>query len=363
VSIYDENLLNVAEENGLKVMYGFWFEPEVDYLMDSAKVKKYIEQVVSVVEKYKDHPAILTWGLGNETWGLMKHHFTQPYLTEVRLKYVKMLDYLANRIHQIDPTHPVITASEHANELSCELLELRNYAPSVDIIGVNSYYLQQVGKLQKITQKIDPSRPYLFSEFGPLGYWDKDFNKYNKNNELVEDSDYEKSYLYGYEWNNFVKQNKGYNLGGVAFCWSDRLEGTATWFGLTDQKGRKKPAYFKMEQAWKGIKAFPDSMPEFYIEGPGVKIEPGKYFQFKVWSKNGVPDSYNYRWNFRREEYLEELPGLVRSFEDGKRIMLKVPFEESNYRLYLYVTEGDKVITHSYPISVNYGKKKDAWQN
>jgi len=354
ISIYDENLLNVAQENGLKVMYGFWFEPDVDFLMDSVQVKKYIAEVEEQVARFKDHPALLTWGLGNETWGLMKHHFSQPYLTRVRLEYVRMLEYLAKRIHEIDPNHPVMSASEHSNELTCELIELRNNAPSLDIIGVNSYYLQQVSRLQKICQRVDTTRPYLFSEFGPLGYWDQDFSRYNDDKALVEDSDYEKSYLYGYEWSNFVQQNKGYNLGGVAFCWSDRLEGTATWFGLTDQKGRKKPAYFKLEQIWKNTGPIKDTLPEFYIEGPGMKIIPGKYYPFKVWSRSGVPSGYQYKWQFRREEYLEELPGLVREFEGGKRIMLKVPMEPSKYRLYLFVSEGDKVLTHSFPIHINY---------
>lgn len=354
VSIYDKNLLDVAAEHKMKVMYGFWFEPDVDYLMDSNRVKQYIREVETTVALYRNHPAILTWGLGNETWGLMKHHFTQPYLTQVRLEYVKLLEYLARRIHQIDPVHPVMTASEHSNELTCELIELRNNAPSVDIIGVNSYYLQQVSRLQKICQRVDTTRPYLFSEFGPLGYWDEDFTRLTANKELVEDSDYEKSYLYGYEWSNFVHQNKGYNIGGVAFCWSDRLEGTATWFGLTDQKSRKKPAYFKLEQVWKNTGPMLDTIPAFYIEGPGLKIEPGKYYPFKVWSRTGVPSTYRYKWLFRREEYLEELPGLVREFEGGKRILLKVPMEPSRYRLYLYVTEGDKVLTHSFPIHVQY---------
>ena len=353
VSVYDENLLNVAQDNKMKVMFGFWFEPEVDYIMDSVQIKKYIAEVEGTVMRYKDHPAVLSWGLGNETWGLMKHHFTQPYLTHVRLEYVRLLEYLARRIHEIDPNHPVMTASEHSNELTCELIELRNNAPSLDFIGVNSYYLQQVSRLQKICQRVDTTRPYLFSEFGPLGYWDEDFSRYNSQKELVEDSDYEKAWLYGYEWNQFVVRNKGYNLGGVAFCWSDRLEGTATWFGLTDQKGRKKPAYFKLENIWKNGPPVKDTLPEFYIEGPGMKIVPGKYYPFKVWSKAGVTDKYQYRWQFRREEYLEELPGLVREFENGKRIVLKVPMEPSKYRLYLFVSEGDKVLTHSYPIHIN----------
>lgn len=354
VSGYDENLLNTASREGMKVMYGFWFEPDVDYLMDSVQVRKYIREVEEQVTRYKNHPAILTWGLGNETWGLMKHHFTQPYLTRVRLEYVRMLEYLARRIHEIDPVHPVMSASEHSNELTCELIELRNYAPSLDIIGVNSYYLQQVSRLQKICRRADTTRPYLFSEFGPLGYWDNDFNRYNERNELVEDSDYEKAFLYGYEWRNHVLANRGYNVGGVAFCWSDRLEGTATWFGLTDQKGRKKPAYFTLESLWKNTGPRMDSIPAFYIEGPGVKIEPGRYYTFRVWTPGRVPGGVHFDWQFRREEYLDELPGLVRRFDSGRRILLKVPMAPSRYRLYLTVSRGDKILTHSYPIHIHY---------
>jgi exo-beta-1,3-glucanase (GH17 family) len=39
--IYDRNILNVAEEQGLNVMYGFWFDPAVDYYKDKDAVREY----------------------------------------------------------------------------------------------------------------------------------------------------------------------------------------------------------------------------------------------------------------------------------------------------------------------------------
>jgi hypothetical protein len=40
--VYDRNILTVAREQDLKVWYGFWFDPEVDYYRDSAKVAEYL---------------------------------------------------------------------------------------------------------------------------------------------------------------------------------------------------------------------------------------------------------------------------------------------------------------------------------
>ncbi|QHT71204.1 hypothetical protein GXP67_33415 [Rhodocytophaga rosea] len=60
--VYDRNILNTASEHDLKVLYGFWFDPEVDYYKDSLQVQQYIQRIVKLVEQHKDHPAILGWG-------------------------------------------------------------------------------------------------------------------------------------------------------------------------------------------------------------------------------------------------------------------------------------------------------------
>ena len=43
-----------------------------------------VEVLLTANVAYRDHPGLLGWTLGNEVWGLLKHHYGQPYLTRVR---------------------------------------------------------------------------------------------------------------------------------------------------------------------------------------------------------------------------------------------------------------------------------------
>ena len=61
-------VLDKAHELGLTVMMGLWAGQErqgFDYDNESA-VKTQLNYFKSVVKKYKDHPALLLWGVGNE---------------------------------------------------------------------------------------------------------------------------------------------------------------------------------------------------------------------------------------------------------------------------------------------------------
>ncbi|MBC7904512.1 MAG: glycosyltransferase, partial [Gemmatimonadaceae bacterium] len=75
-TLYDKNILTIADEKKLKVIYGFHFDPKTDYLKDKDEVNKYIEEVTDKVMEYRDKPAILSWNLGNETFNLLAENFS-----------------------------------------------------------------------------------------------------------------------------------------------------------------------------------------------------------------------------------------------------------------------------------------------
>jgi cellulose synthase (UDP-forming) len=355
--LYDNNILQVANKNNLKVIFGFWFDPEVDYFQDSLQVNAYVTTVLEKVKKYKNSPAVLAWSLGNEAWGTMKHHFAKPYLTKVRREYLNMIEFLTQEIHRLDTLHPVMTCIEHSEELSSEMKVLGVHAPSLDIVGVNSFYFQRLSELNSIALQFNQTRPYFVSEFGPAGYWDEYLTQRNEDSSLKEDYDYVKAGQYEYQWQHYILQNKGFNIGGDAYCWHDRMEGSATWFGLTDYKGRMKPAYFAMQRCWKET-IHSDSIPPVYIVSSKRKIMPGQYYEFRPWCMDSTRSDLKYEWFFRREEYLENLQGLIRTFDEGKRILLKVPEVPSHYRLYLYASDNKgRVVTNSYPILVKNFKE------
>ena len=63
-----ESVLDAAHELGIKVMLGLWVQHErhgFDY-NNIAKVNSQLERFRDEVIKYKDHPALLIWCVGNE---------------------------------------------------------------------------------------------------------------------------------------------------------------------------------------------------------------------------------------------------------------------------------------------------------
>jgi cellulose synthase (UDP-forming) len=351
IGIYDRNVLNIAEECNLKVLFGFWFDPKVDFYNDSARVEEYIKEVEEKVLTYKDHSSIMAWSLGNESWGLLKHTFAKPYLTKVRGAYIQLIEHLAQRIHQLDPSRPVFSCMEHEEyQLAGELVAFRDGAPSVDVIGVNSYYKEQITKLNHIAYQFDSLRPYLVSEFGPSGYWDPKYNKTNGRS-IVEQTDSEKAEWYKEQWINYVNGYKGYNIGGFAYCWHDRMEGSYTWFGLTDFKGRPKPAYYALRELWTNKKV--GDPQQFSIEGP-TNFSPGTVCTFSAISKTTENKNVCYEWRLLKDEYLDAV-NTIEVQSDPSCVSVAIPKEASNYRLYVFITDmGDKrVTTASYPIKIS----------
>ena len=70
-------LLDAAHANGIKIMVGIWMrhgrpgmedDDSFNYLEDKEGMKDMYNGAIETVEKYKNHPAVLTWGVGNEVY-------------------------------------------------------------------------------------------------------------------------------------------------------------------------------------------------------------------------------------------------------------------------------------------------------
>ncbi|MDX2246658.1 MAG: glycosyltransferase [Bacteroidia bacterium] len=349
--IYEKNVLNIAEEHELKVLYGLWFDPAVDYYTDSAEVEKIRRKSLETVRKFKDYPAVLGWTLGNETWASLKYHYAPPYLSRVRRAHIHLVEEIAREIKKIDPNRPVFVALEHNQDLAACLDAYRRFAPSVDIIGINTYYGERIETLEGIANTFIPDRPYLVSSFGPLKYWDPSTPNYSRNLIPEENTSFEKAQQYGRSWSEHVEKHKGSNVGGIAFCWSDRMEGTATWFGVTDFKGRLKPSYYALKNVWKKEKNAPP-LYEAYINGPGFALERGKTYTFRAVTENNRSWNMTYEWFLMREKYLDD-SGDVKLAFNGKEASIYIPEDNYSYRLYLYISDYyGNVVTASKPIDI-----------
>ncbi len=343
--ISDYNIFNAADEVGINVLYGFWFDPKIDYLSDKRALTRYRKGVLQKVQNYADEQSVIAWSVGNETWGLLKHYYAEPYLTEVRKAYVDFIESLAKEIRQIDTSRPIFTMAEHTPMLITELNMYHLRAPSIDVYGVNSYYEQDLVQLDSLMQTFFPSKHYLLSEFGPSGYWKGEYNRYDEVGKLIEPGSYEKANLYQTNWSRFVDRASEKNIGGVAFCWQDRFEGTSTWFGLTDLEGRKKPAYYALTEAWTNSpQQF--TLPNISIARAEEKTSSGDRLFYAVSSSGHRLSGLKVKWIVYENGTFEKKFETKYSMDNS--ITLPANVLKENHRVYLYMRDSHgNVVTAS----------------
>lgn len=355
-SVYDRNILRIATKKEIRVLYGFWFDPKIDYSQNNFRIARYKRQVLRNVNRHKDNPAIVAWSLGNETWGLLKHHYNEPYLSFVRAHYVKMIAELAEEIKQIDPHRPVLTVEEQTPHLSSAVYAFSSFAPHIDVFGVNAYYIENISILDSVMTSANPDMPYLVAEFGPKGYWHEEYNDLIYDTILYEQNSFDKAEFFQYQWENYIFSNQQNNVGGIAFCWQDRYEATATWFGITDIFGNKKPGWFTLKSMFNPtVEHIPFPIPRFRLLMPADNVLPGNDARVVAATSNSqLRESLYYKWFIYEEGSFRKI--METPFEKGNYdFTFKVPNKPSNYRIYVYVSDNDgHVVTESNAILIQW---------
>jgi hypothetical protein len=347
---YDRNILQVAQEKDLKVLFGFWFDQKLDYLTDDRKRAKYRAQVRETVTGNRRERAIIGWSLGNEVWGLLKHQYAQPYLTEVRHAHIDFVEELARDIHSLDPQRPVFVAHEHSAQLAGTLADFARGAPSIDFTAVNSYYEERISRLHSLMTQLDSSRPYLVSEFGPDGYWETSHAQRTAFGAVLEPASPEKVRGYERGWNVHTEPHRGANIGGVAYCWRDRYEATATWFGLTDADGRLKPAGLAMQKMWTNGTVAP-GMQVLDLDGPDSVVTPGSTIRVRADVQVPAGSQVTYHWRVGSENFDFKGAKIVAD-KSQPEATITLPRKEGIYRVYFAVADALTTDEMNIPLQV-----------
>ncbi len=336
-TVYDKNLLAVAREKELKILYSFWFDPRKDYLTDSLYRRQLETEILDFVKKHRHQPAIAAWSLGAGVWNQLDHFFYQPYLPRVRLACTRAIESIARDIKRADPSRPVLVEVYGDHQLRGALADIARTAPSVDIIAVSGQIAMQPDHIAQLVREECPGRPYLVSAFGPL--WDEPFQYVSK----PEPSSFEKARYYSGFWNKSVLPNRGANLGGIAYCWRDRLEGTATLSGIVDYKGRLKPAYFALKEVWTGqVQHFP--LGDLLLEDK-AGFSSGHYVQAIHSLYTARPDStLLYEWYIERQESLGWVDGFSIQYGSGEDWAFKLYREYCKKTKCFYPVMGGKTV-------------------
>ncbi|MGJ8547953.1 glycoside hydrolase family 2 TIM barrel-domain containing protein [Winogradskyella wichelsiae] len=149
--ISDEKVLDEIAEAGIKVIMGFGYKQDGHYDI-------YSGTFIDLVNKFKNHKAILMWELGNE----YNYH---PEWFEGDIKnWYNAMNTAAGIIHQNDSSHPVTTAhGDLPNELA------RSLSPNIDVWGMNVYRSIRPETIFEQWKEVS-TKPMYLSETGADSY-------------------------------------------------------------------------------------------------------------------------------------------------------------------------------------------------
>ena len=109
-----QTILDNAQKHGLTVMLGMWLQHErhgFDY-SNKAKVEKQLNHFKSVIDQFKNHPALLMWGIGNEV---------DLFYSNTRVW--DAIEDIAKYAHQVDPNHPTSTVTAGLDSMEVALIK------------------------------------------------------------------------------------------------------------------------------------------------------------------------------------------------------------------------------------------------
>jgi len=347
-----QSVLDEAQKRGIKVMLGLWVQHErhgFDY-NDETKVANQLEAFRSQIRKYKNHPALLIWCVGNEY-----------ELDYQNVKVWKAVNDIAKMIHEEDQNHPTstVTAGTNADKLAHVMTEL----PDVDIYGINTY--GDIGNVKKVLTNGGFNGPYMITEWGPNGHWESPKTNWGTS---IEQTSKEKFDSYKLRYSQYIKSDSAYCIGSFAFLWGQKQEYTSTWYGIFSENGDPTEVYDALAQSWSNVplkNSSPtlDSVSVFgFTNKLNLVFKSDQEIEFTVFSKDANGDKLTYYWEmFPESEDLktggdaESKPlEVVGSLKNRRSAIckLKVPDLEGRYRIYITVSDGEKIAYANLPFYV-----------
>ena len=331
--------LDRCHELGLSVTAGIWIKHErhgFDYKAP-AQIEAQRKHVRDAVRKYKDHPAILVWGLGNEMEG--------PTSDGSEAAVWKELNELAAIIKAEDPDHPVMTviAGAHPNKIRM----VREHYPNIDILGVNAY--AGAGGVGKALLGNGWTKPFMLTEFGPVGHWEVGKTAWGA---PVEPSSREKAASYYAAYQTLMDDASATCVGTHAFLWGNKQETTSTWYGMMLPTGEKLPCVDAMTRVWTGSWPANRSPKVIGVTTPlnQAVVKPGTRTTASAEVIDPEGDPLTYEWLVVSESQDTKEGGDAESVPPthpecipgapGPAVEIRVPQKPGAYRLFLFVRDG-----------------------
>lgn len=343
----DGSVLDIAHELGLTVALCIEIARErhgFDY-DDEAAVARQFEEAREIVLRYRDHPALLAWVIGNE----MNLEYENPRVYDA-------INDISRMIHELDPNHP--TTSTTAGMWPELWREIEQRAPDLDFLSVQVY--GAVYDLPLMLAEVDPAMPLMITEWGTIGHWEVPLTEWDAPIELNSSA---KADNYDRAYTEMLAPMQGRLIGNYAFLWGQKQERTPTWYGVFTADGRSTQAVDVMHRIWTG--QWPDNraplLEEMRLDGKqadeSIRLAAGQDYSAAVGAGDPDGDGLVFDWRVMeestatetggdREDIPPELDGLIA--DPGlPEISLQAPAQPGAYRLFVYVGDGRGRVAHA----------------
>jgi len=346
-------VLEQAQKLDLTVCAGLWLRHERDgdnfNYSHPDEVKRQLEIVRQEVLKFKDSPALLVWGLGNE----------MEDATGDKVEIWQAVNAAARLVKQLDPNHPTMTVIAEMG--GNKVVNVHRYCPDIDILGINSY-----GGGPTVAARyagLHGTKPYILAEFGPVGPWETGKTPWGA---AYEATSTEKAAWYRKTYLGSVAQQP-LCLGSYVFLWGQKQETTATWFGMFLQDGAKIGTVDAMTELWTGqvpAQACP-AIQQLRLRAKS-ELVPGETFEAELVASDPNGHPLQVRWLVQPEQTRQltagraenQLPELTTNILQGglSHAVVQAPAQPGGYRLFVYVRNDAGAAVANVPFHVSARK-------
>ncbi len=303
---------------------------------DPVAVGRQFDEIKAQVMKYKDHPALLGWLIGNEL--NLRHRNPKVW---------NAVNEVARMIHQLDPNHPAATALSGIDKPTVD--EIKQRASALDFITVQFY--GDIVNLQQRLREADWEGPYLVTEWGATGHWEVATTEWKA---PIEENGSQKAARFAERYEKAISADPLRCLGSYVFLWGQKQERTPTWYGMFTAAGEETQTVETMHKIWTG-KYPANRTPQVgglslngQTDFTNIRVKAGSLMNGAIQATDPDGDSLQYVYEIMPESTdlkdggdFETTPPVVTHVElKTGQAELKAPSGEGAYRLFFYVRDG-----------------------
>ena len=319
---------------------------------DKAAVARQLERVKKEVLKYKDHPAVIIWAIGNEL-----------NLDATNMNVWDAVNDISKMIHAVDTNH--LTTSPVAGVDARVLGEIKTRASDLDVLSIQVY--ADIVNVPERLREAGWDGPYIITEWGATGHWESPQTGWGA---PVENDSTTKAQLYKSRYETIIAADRKQCLGSYAFLWGQKQERTPTWYGVFLESGEATESVDVLQFLWSGnwpanrCPQIQGAWLDGKTSGENIRLNPGKTYGAKITGSDPDGDPLDCSWEVMEESSAKTtggdreskplvLPGLIQN-PYASEIVLQAPARPGAYRLFTYLRDGNGHAAHvNIPFYVN----------